>query len=64
VLFPNPVSGAWLSFSRKISFDIYNLAGVKMLEGDQVDKIDIRSLDRGIYILKTVDNESIKFIVF
>jgi hypothetical protein len=64
VLYPNPVSGDWLSFSREISFDVFNLAGAKMLEGIRVDKIDIRSLDRGIYVLKTIDNESIKFIVF
>jgi hypothetical protein len=64
LLFPNPVTGGLLNFSQTTSFSIFNLSGVKMMDHRQVDQIEVTSLPKGVYILKTTENESIKFIVY
>jgi hypothetical protein len=61
-IFPNPSSGGYLNFSRKISFNIYHISGKHVLDGKEIKKIEVGLLPAGIYLLKTTENETIKFI--
>lgn len=63
-LYPNPATGNIVYLSRATSFSVFSLSGAKMMEFDQVDKIDITSLPQGVYVLRTIENESIKFVVY
>ncbi|MBE0637689.1 MAG: CotH kinase family protein [Bacteroidales bacterium] len=62
-VYPNPVTDNDLFFSRKVSFTIFRVSGEKVLEADQVLKIDISRIPKGVYLLKTNHNETVKIIV-
>lgn len=61
VLYPNPVTGNTLYFSKPVAYKVYNLMGVKVLEGEKSAFADISPLPEGAYIFKTNDAE-LKFI--
>lgn len=62
LLYPNPATGNFLYFSRSISCSIFHISGEKLLEVEKAKKVDISALPKGIFLLKTIDNETVKFI--
>lgn len=65
-LFPNP-SKDFLQFSnlkQRTYYTIYNVLGSQVLKGSVTDteKIDIRNLTKGLYLLNLENGETLKFI--
>lgn len=65
-LFPNP-STDFLQFSnlkQTVSYTVYNVLGSKVLHGSisDTEKIDIRKLTKGLYLLNLDNGETLKFI--
>lgn len=61
-LFPNPARDQ-LNLSSQCSFEIESLCGQKMIKAENVNSIDISSLQKGVYLLKTSEGQVKKFIV-
>ena len=63
VIFPNP-SGRYLEVRSSISgaFQILSLSGKLLLEGTINTKIDITSLQSGLYLVKLPDGHLLKFV--
>jgi hypothetical protein len=65
ILYPNPVSDfLYLKNAEQTdNIKILSALGIIVLEGDYKDKIDLSSLNSGLYFLKA-DNQIIKFIKY
>jgi hypothetical protein len=67
-IYPNPTDGLLFidSNSKNMTFEIFNIAGQKVREGELLEnKIDVRFLNKGVYLLTLKVNdklESFKFI--
>ena len=63
VIFPNP-SGRYLEVSSPISgeFQLLSLSGKPLLEGAINTKVDITSLQSGLYLVKLPDGRLLKFV--
>jgi hypothetical protein len=63
-IYPNPVID-WLFIdnteSKTIHFTVTQLDGKSMLQGDCIDRIDLQSLNTGIYVL-SLNGQKIKFL--
>jgi len=63
ILYPNPVSGGTLYFSRRISGAIYNVMGQKLMELEETERAHVSSFAAGMYIFRPRYGESKKFMV-
>ncbi len=65
-IYPNPTSDyiKLLGFKEKDKYEIYNLQGKIVLSGylEEHEKIDIKALTNGLYLLKTKKGKTLKFI--
>ncbi len=62
-LFPNPTDNGIVTLSEKRTGDITDLSGKIVLSFKESAQIAVSKLTKGIYILTTNKNESIKFVV-
>jgi hypothetical protein len=62
VAYPNP-SSSYIQLNKKVSFVMYDLQGRAVLSKQSVSKFDVSHLKKGVYILKTSHEETIKIIV-
>lgn len=64
--FPNPSTGT-IFFSKPLNGEVncYNIAGklVKSFNGQNIEKIDLKSCGKGIYFVKTPNNLTFKIII-
>ncbi|MBW6492140.1 MAG: CotH kinase family protein [Lentimicrobium sp.] len=63
IIWPNPVINGILYISKKTDFTIYDIAGRKLIEFGNSNQVNVQSLKSGIYIIKTKNSESFRFIV-
>jgi hypothetical protein len=65
-IMPNPVSDYLCinkAYTGKLKIYIYNMHGYLVKYGEiDSDKIDVKELPSGFYLIKTADNESAKFV--
>jgi hypothetical protein len=54
-IYPNPNSSGTLRLSRAANIDIFNLAGKRVLSSNNLNEVNISSLQPGVYMVK--DNE-------
>jgi len=59
---PNPVNTT-LSFSRPVSFVMYNMTGQVVSSQERVIEVDVRDLSDGLYILQTNDGHTLRVVV-
>ena len=52
IVYPNPSSSGIFNINKAEEWKVYNLAGIKVLEGSGV-KVDISLLSKGVYMLRT-----------
>jgi spore coat protein CotH len=64
IVYPNPVTGTTLRFSRLTGCRIYNSAGIMMYAGREVGELNVSSYPPGIYIIITDDGQRVRFIVY
>ncbi|GAL86724.1 CHU large protein [Sporocytophaga myxococcoides] len=62
IVFPNPARNT-LNLNKITSFKIESLNGQTLLTAEEVNSIDISSLNKGFYILKTYEGSIRKFVV-
>ncbi|MFN0047653.1 MAG: T9SS type A sorting domain-containing protein, partial [Cytophagales bacterium] len=62
-LYPNPVTNGILYFDSIISGQVYNATGIEVLTFVKASTINVANLSKGIYLLKTNDNQFRKFII-
>lgn len=62
-LWPNPVVNGCLHLSKSTDFKIYDIAGLRLLEFNNSNQANVSSLKSGIYILRTKDSKSFRFII-
>lgn len=63
-VYPNPTRQATtLYFNKLTSFKLYNLVGIVVGEAQSTKSFDLHTISKGIYILKSTDNEVIKIII-
>lgn len=63
-VYPNPVTGSTIRFSRLTGCRIYNSAGIMMFTGREVSEIDISNYPPGLYIIITGEGQRVKFIIY
>jgi hypothetical protein len=61
-IYPNPACSV-VNLSRPVDFSIFDLNGKIILKGSGERRIDISTIDKGIYILKTDNGEVRKLII-
>lgn len=61
VVYPNPSNNGVFSISKSLSWQIFNITGAKLMEGEG-DIIDLSRFPKGLYILKS-GSEAMKLIV-
>ena len=63
-VYPNPVSNELTlkGLSADDQYMIYNLSGQVVIGQQRQDKIDVTGLDNGIYLLRTMKGETLRFI--
>lgn len=59
--YPNPSSGP-LTFSRTLSFDLYNSQGQLLEHFNKVENIDLSQYADGYYILRSTDGSSLRIL--
>lgn len=62
-VFPNPVKSGTLKLSHKMDASIFNIHGQEVMKVKEVDQIDVSGLEKGLYILKSIQSGSVKFII-
>ncbi len=60
---PNPVHAGLFYFNKTVSGAIYNMMGQKMMELEETDFASIPALERGMYIFRSEQGESLQFVV-
>ena len=64
-LFPNPVNGNQnLQFNKNISGDIYDMSGKKVITLTDTNSISVNELTEGVYVIKTKNNGTKRFLKF
>lgn len=63
VLYPNPVTGGILHFSRGTSGTVFNGSGSPVLQVSAADRADVRLLAPGIYIFRPLEGDPQRFVV-
>ncbi|MGI9526613.1 MAG: choice-of-anchor I domain-containing protein [Weeksellaceae bacterium] len=61
-LYPNPVVGAEVKFNKEISGTVYNYNGQVVQQIQKDDKMNVSGLPQGIYIIKTLENGTKRFV--
>lgn len=62
-IYPNPVAEGLLYFNRQVSGAIYNIMGQRVMELENTAFAHIPHLGEGYYIFRSLEGESIQFIV-
>lgn len=62
-LYPNPVFDGVLYFSTTTSGSIFNLMGIEVMKISNATKIDVSTLHRGTYLVKTTNKQVRKFVI-
>ena len=63
MVYPNPNNTGTLNFSTTISLEIFDYTGKLIKTGAMVNEINVSDMVKGIYLLKTSDGETKKFII-
>ncbi|MXV39242.1 T9SS type A sorting domain-containing protein [Flavobacteriaceae bacterium Ap0902] len=61
-LYPNPVVGAEVQFNKEISGTVYNYHGQVVQQFQNETKLNVSGLPQGIYIIKTLENGTKRFM--
>ena len=62
-IYPNPVAEGVFYFNRRVSGAIYNIMGQRIMELEDAEYARIPQLGEGFYIFRSLEGESIQFIV-
>lgn len=62
-LWPNPVQNGRIKLSETLTFDVYDLSGRCLMHMESSSEADVSSLSRGMYILKSTQGYSTRFII-
>jgi len=60
---PNPVHGGYFYFNKTVNGTIYNLMGQVMMELRDTEIAHIPDLDKGLYIFRSDEGETLQFVV-
>lgn len=61
-VYPNPVTNNTVFFTKMVDVKIYSVTGQIVQENFEVKQIDVSSLSRGIYYLRTPDGQTAKLV--
>ncbi len=61
-VYPNPVSDNIVQLSKLTDIAVYSANGQLVIQATQVKQIDVSSLSRGIYFLRTPDGQAAKLV--
>ncbi len=62
-VYPNPTTTGNINFTKVVSFTMYSITGQKVMIQNEVNRVDVSTLDNGIYIIETTEGEVVKVIV-
>lgn len=62
-VYPNPVTGGVVRFSRPVSYRLFDSYGRVVATGSHVSQTTVTGFAPGMYILKTDDGETVKLMV-
>jgi hypothetical protein len=62
--FPNPVYQGRVFFNKVVSVQLYDLSGRMLLQGSDVNMLDITGIPAGIYIIRSSEGESVKVLKY
>lgn len=62
-IWPNPVVNGTLFLSETINFEIFEITGRRLFEIKNNNQVDVSTLKPGIYLLRSSDARSAKFII-
>lgn len=57
-VFPNPVSGDYVYFTKTQDIKVYSVQGQLLLQQENVNQLNISTLSAGVYLLKNKANEA------
>ncbi len=62
-LYPNPAKGEWIRINKEVSGEVYDMTGTVVQRVVQSKEISISGFAKGIYLLKTSEGLTKKFVV-
>ena len=62
-MYPNPVHAGFFYFNKPVSGSIFNMWGQKIMEVQETDHVRIPSLEQGVYIFRSGQGETLRFVV-
>jgi len=62
-VYPNPVHAGFFYFNKAVSGSIFNLWGQKVMDVRDADLVHLPSLEQGIYIFRSEQGETLRFVV-
>lgn len=63
-VYPNPVKGTTIKFSKPTDCRIFNSVGVMVFAGREIEEIDVSRYTPGLYVIISGDGQSVRFIVY
>jgi hypothetical protein len=61
--YPNPTTGDIVNFNKTTSGSLFDIGGRKILSINNQDRINTRGIDRGIYLFRSDEGETIKLFI-
>ena len=62
-VYPNPATGDVVNFNKEVNVEIFNIAGQSIMVENNVTRINVATLEAGIYFVKTDNDEVVRLIV-
>jgi hypothetical protein len=60
--FPNPATD-FVYLNKAVAFNLYNLQGQLVLSQSKTQQVAISQLRKGVYILRTEDQETVRIVI-
>lgn len=62
-VYPNPSTTGNINFNKVVSFNMYSITGQLVMTQNNVNRVKVSSLEKGVYILETTEGEVVKVIL-
>jgi hypothetical protein len=62
-VYPNPSNTGNVNFNKVISFNMYSITGQLVMTQNKVNRVNVSSLEKGVYIIETAEGEVVKVIL-
>jgi hypothetical protein len=62
-VYPNPSNTGNVNFNKVVSFNMFSITGQLVMTQNKVNRVNVSSLEKGVYIIETAEGEVVKVIL-